>query len=90
MLKRMQLVIAIVIGGGIDLCCLPYKLPYLCHQALMLRVLRYSPKPVANITNKRQISEAIPRDERPNALNDPPNEAPWRRLNRHNKRRGMP
>jgi hypothetical protein len=64
---------------------LPYKLPYLCHQALMLRVLRYSPKPVANITHTRQISEAIPRDERPNAPNDAPNEAPWRRLDGRNR-----
>jgi len=28
------------------------------------------------MTHKRQISEAIPRDERPNAPNDAPNEAP--------------
>jgi hypothetical protein len=54
----------------------------------MLRVLRYSPKPVANITHKRQISEAVPRDERPNAPNDAPNEAPWLRLNSRNERRG--
>jgi hypothetical protein len=33
-------------------------------------------KPVANTTHIRQISEAIPRDERPNAPNDAPNEAP--------------
>jgi hypothetical protein len=33
-------------------------------------------KPVANTAYKRQISEAIPRDERPNAPNDALNEAP--------------
>ena len=33
-------------------------------------------KPVANTTHKRQISEVIPQDERPNAANDAPYEAP--------------
>jgi hypothetical protein len=47
-------------------------------------------KPVANTAHKRQISEVIPRDERPNAPNDAPNEAPWRGLNKRNRRRRMP
>jgi hypothetical protein len=33
-------------------------------------------EPVVSITHKRQVSEAIPRDERPNVSNDAPNEAP--------------
>jgi hypothetical protein len=32
--------------------------------------------PVANTTHRRQILEAIPRNERPNAPNNAPNEAP--------------